>query len=215
MSARHRRLWTIAAAVCAVCCLTGPSNCGELEPEPLFKASTFPDGWSPHFAENGIKLADVWRAVKGANGGDDELICLGKPFGYIRTKRQFDNFEFSLEWRYPKDPNGNSGVLIYTGKEDKIWPNAIQVQLHGPTAGSIFPSGEAQADNKLMVRDLSRPVGQWNTCLITARDGRVSVVINGKKSGEVTGCKPSLGSILLQSEGSEVHFRRITIKPLK
>ena len=142
------------------------------------------------------------------------LICRGKPFGYIRTKKTYKNYELRLEWRYPKDPNSNSGVLVHTGKEDKIWPNAIQVQLHGPTAGSIFPSGDSKSENKLMVRDLSKPAGQWNTCLITAKDGRVTVVINGKKSGEVTGCKPSMGSILLQSEGAEVHFRKLILKPL-
>ena len=89
------------------------------------------------------------------------------------------------------------------------------MQLHGPTAGSIFPSGDAKTDNKLMVRDLSRPLGQWNTCVITSKGGRVSVVINGKKAGEVTGSQPSRGSIALQSEGSEVHFRRVMLKVLK
>ena len=210
------RLWTVVATLTIFCCFDGRLDSGVTKPPvSLFKASLFPAGWSPFSAENGTKLTDVWQAVKGENGNDDVLVCRGKPFGYLRTKKLYDNFEFRLEWKYPKDANGNSGVLIYTGKEDKIWPNAIQVQLHGPTAGSVFPSADAKTDNKLMVRDLSKPVGQWNTCVITAKAGRVSVVINGKKVGEVTGCKPSLGSIALQSEGSEVHFRRITLKPLE
>lgn len=210
------RLWRVVAALTIFCCFDGRLDSGVAKPPvSLFKASLFPAGWSLFSAENGTKLADVWRAVKGENGNDDVLICRGKPFGYLRTKKLYDNFELRLEWKYPKDPNGNSGVLIFTGKEDKIWPNAIQIQLHGPTAGSIFPSADAESDNKAMVRDLSKPVGQWNTCVITAKAGRVSVVINGKKVGEVTGCKPSLGSIALQSEGSEVHFRRIMLKPLK
>ena len=54
-----------------------------------------------------------------------------------------------------------------------------------------------------------------NVVNLRAKSGRVSVVINGKKVGEVTGCKPSVGSIALQSEGSEVHFRRIMLKPLE
>jgi len=100
-------------------------------------------------------------------------------------------------------------------KEDKIWPSAIQVQLHGPTADSIFPSGDAKCDSKLMARDLTKPAGQWNTLVITSKAGRVSVVINGKKAGEVTGCLPNSGSIALQSEGTEVHFRRVMLKVLK
>jgi hypothetical protein len=210
------RLWTFAMALTVLCCISGRLDSGVPNPPvSLFKARLFPAGWTSFSAENGTKLADVWKAVKGEDGKDDVLICRGKPFGYLRTKKLYDNFEFRLEWKYPKDANGNSGVLIYTAKEDKIWPSAIQVQLHGPTAGSIFPSDTAKTDNKLMVRDLSKPVGQWNTCVITAKAGRVSVVINGKKVGEVTGCKPSVGSIAIQSEGSEVHFRRIMLKPLK
>ena len=200
----------------ALCCMGGPLVSGPQNPVvTLFKAADFPNGWSHHSAEKATKLNEVWTAIKGKKAVNDQLVCEGKPFGYLRTKKLYDNFEFRLEWRYPpENANGNSGILIYTGKEDKIWPNAIQIQLHSPTAGSVFPSGKAVADNKLMVRDLSKPAGQWNSCVITSKLGRVTVVINGKKAGEVTGCKPAKGGIALQSEGSEVHFRRILLKSL-
>ena len=203
-------------AIALLCCITLRADSSEVDsPKSLFKADTFPEGWAFYSAEDGTKLQDVWQAMKGANGSDDILVCGGKPFGYIRTEKLYGDFEFKLEWRYPKDANGNSGVLIFTGKDDKIWPNSVQVQLHGPTAGSVFPSGDAKTENKLMVRDLSKPVGQWNTCVITSKEGSVSVVINGKKAGEVTGCRPNSGSIALQSEGSEVQFRRVMLKELK
>jgi len=199
-----------------VVCMAPRADSGQLDgPKSLFEAKTFPAGWSFFSAEKETKLQDVWQAVKATNGGDDVLVCRGKPFGYIRTQKLHSDFEFRLEWKYPKDANGNSGVLIHTGKEDKIWPSAIQVQLHGPTAGSIFPSGDAKCDSKLMARDLSKPAGQWNTLVITSKAGRVAVVINGKKAGEVTGCRPNSGSIALQSEGTEVHFRRVMLKVLK
>ncbi|MBT4867502.1 MAG: DUF1080 domain-containing protein [Planctomycetaceae bacterium] len=205
---------TAIVMMAVLCWMSRPADSGQVDgPKSLFKASTFPAGWSFFSAEGDPKA--VWKAVEGKNGADDVLECQGKPYGYIRTQKLYGDFEFKLEWKYPKDANGNSGVLIHTGKEDKIWPNAIQVQLHAPTAGSIFPSGDAKTDNKLMARDLSRPVGQWNTCVITSKAGRVSVTINGKKAGEVTGCQPNMGSISLQSEGSEVHFRRVMLKPLK
>lgn len=213
MHRRHMAMFAVAMAL--VLCLSARLDSGQVDaPVSLFQADTFPTGWKYFSAENGSKLQDVWQTVKSADG-DDVLICRGKPFGYIRTQKLHRDFEFRIEWMYPKDANGNSGVLIHTGKEDKIWPNSIQVQLHGPTAGSIFPSGETKTDNKLMVRDLSKPVGQWNTCVITSKAGTISVVINGKKSGEVSGCLPKSGSISLQSEGSEIHFRRVMLKPLK
>ena len=199
-----------------LCCMGGPLISGpHNRVVTLFTAADFPNGWSHHSAEKETKLNEVWKPVKGTEAANDELVCLGKPFGYLRTNKLYDNFEFRLEWRYPKEnANGNSGILIYTAKKDKIWPNAIQVQLHSPTAGSVFPSGKAEADNKLMVTDLSKPAGQWNSCVITSKAGRVTVMVNGKKAGEVTGCKPAKGGIALQSEGSEVHFRRIMLKSL-
>jgi hypothetical protein len=58
-------------------------------------------------------------------------------------------------------------------------------------------------------------VDTWHDCLIVCKDGIVTVSINGEKLGSVTGCLPKTGCIALQSEGSEVHFRRILLKPLK
>ena len=116
---------------------------------------------------------------------------------------------------YPTDENGNSGVLLHMAPKDKIWPDSIQLQLHRPAAGSIFPSGDGKSENTLGVRDLSVELTKWNKCTIVSRGGKMTVEVNGKKVGEVTGCSPSRGRIALQSEGSEIHFRNIWIRKLK
>ena len=59
---------------------------------------------------------------------------------------------------------------------------------------------------------LSRPVNQWNRCIISAREGNVTIVVNDQKVGTVAGCKPLEGAISLQSEGSEIHFRNIWVR---
>ncbi len=174
----------------------------------------FPVGWKHFTTEKETPLETIWQTKKNGDG-QVVLIGKGKPFGYLRTIETFEDFEFGFEWKYPTDANGNSGVLIYTVEEDKIWPKSIQVQLHGPTAGSVFPSAGAKTENTLNVKDLSRPVNQWNTCTIRAENGKVSVVLNGKKAGEVTGCTPDKGSIALQSEGSEIHFRNVWVRKVK
>ena len=137
------------------------------------------------------------------------------PEGYLRTDIDFDDFEMGLEWMYPTDENGNSGVLLNMALKDKIWPDSIQLQLHRPTAGSIFPSGEGKSENTLELRDRSVDLNKWNTCRITSRGAKLTVEVNGKKVGEVRGCIPSRGRIALQSEGSEIHFRKIWIRKLK
>jgi len=101
------------------------------------------------------------------------------------------------------------------GGPDKIWPRSIQVQLHAPKAGSVLTHDGAKTDNMVSVNDLVTNPKKWNTCVVTCRGGALTVEINGKKAGSVTGCVPSSGHLALQSEGSEVHFRNIRVARLK
>ena len=49
---------------------------------------------------------------------------------------------------------------------------------------------------------------------IESQDGIVTLHIDGKKHGPINGCNPAKGFIALQSEGSEIHFKNITMKEL-
>ncbi len=161
--------------------------------------------------------APVWKVIREGSGDDQEiiLVCSGEPKGFLYTTESCSEFELTLEWKYPKDADGNSGVLVYTQDEPRIWPTSMQVQLHQPKAGSVFPSGDAMSDHTSEAEpDLARPVNVWNEGKIVSRGGRLSVEVNSKKAGEVSGAKPSSGSIALQSEGSVVHFRRIRLRKL-
>lgn len=186
------------------------------KPVQLFDPETFPKTWSYFAAEKDNPLEKTWQVARDDQTNEPFLKCLGKPYGFIRTVEQYDNFEFGLQWRFPADPNGNSGVLLYTVEPDRIWPNAIQLQLHRPKVGSVFPVGEARSDNRLDIKekDLSKPLNVWNDCVVTCREGRITVVVNDRKIGEVTGCAPHKGSIALQSEGSEIHFQKIWLRKL-
>lgn len=204
-----------------------PATAGAFFQEPAVKAKAedveyllkdFPKGWLHFSSEPASQLGATWQIPREQDASKDPkdkvLICLGKPDGYIRTEKEYENFELGLEWKYPTDPNGNSGILLHTVEKDMIWPKSIQVQLHRPTAGSVFPSNGAKVDNPLPAKDLSEPVGEWNECVITSIEGKISVTLNGHKIGDVSGCMPQKGCVGLQSEGSEIHFRKIWIKPL-
>ena len=168
--------------------------------------------WQHFSSVNQTVLPNVWRRVVSDDQSKTELICTGDPRGYLYTSQQFDEFNLNFEWRYVSDPNGNSGVLVFTQNDRRLWPTSIQVQLHQPEAGSVFPSGDAVTEFTVRKEGLAKPVGEWNKCQIVSRAGRLLVHINGEKSGEVTGCRPASGRIAIQSEGSEVHFRRIMIR---
>src|SRR5689334_17638328 len=58
------------------------------------------------------------------------------------------------------------------------------------------------------------PLGSWDKYEITAREGTVVVVLNGKKVNEGRNAVPSEGNICLQSEGWPVQYRNVAVKEL-
>lgn len=173
--------------------------------------------WKHYHADPAVPLAAVWKVVMEQDGEllERVLICTGQPKGFLQTIGLYEDFELTLQWKFPDDANGNSGVLVYTQDESRIWPTSMQIQFHQPKAGSVFPSGGAKSDNRTEKTDLARPINMWNDCRIISRGGRLAVEINGTNAGETTGSVPSSGSIALQSEGAVVHFRRMKIRRLE
>lgn len=168
--------------------------------------------WIQFSSTTGPETSTVWTRVVHDDPKMTELVCSGNPRGFLHTRKKYSEFELALEWCFPSDPNGNSGVLVFTQDTPKLWPTSIQVQLHQPEAGSVFPVGDAVADAKVKTKELANAVGEWNQCRIISRSGSVIVHVNGKKAGEVTGCKPTNGTIAIQSEGSKVRFRNIKVR---
>jgi hypothetical protein len=63
--------------------------------------------------------------------------------------------------------------------------------------------------------DVEKPVGEWNTLECLCDGDKITVTLNGKVMNMATKCNHMKGNILFQSEGAEVFFRRIDLKPLK
>lgn len=63
--------------------------------------------------------------------------------------------------------------------------------------------------------DVEKPVGEWNTYEIKAEGDTITPILNGKVMNVGIKCSHTKGKILFQSEGAEVFFRRIDLKPLK
>lgn len=206
---------SVVLAALLVSPLAGGSETEESAETLLKSSKELAEAWSFFSAENDSRLEETWTVVAEGDPEEPVVRCTGKPFGYLRGKKSYENFELSLEWKYPADENGNSGVFLHTIDPDKIWPRSIQVQLHTPTAGSILPNDGAQTDQVVVVKNLKLPVNTWHKCLVRSRNGTLEVFINDKKVSEVSGCTPAKGNIALQSEGSEIHFRRIVVKEIK
>lgn len=62
--------------------------------------------------------------------------------------------------------------------------------------------------------EVEKPAGEWNRVEVIA-DGRSFLhLLNGVEVNKGTGADPARGKILFQSEGAEIFYRRIEIRPL-
>lgn len=190
------------------------------EPEPLFNGKDFA-GWTFDVLNPAVEPGALWSIVEGV------IICKGRPPGVMRTVKEFSNYELTLEWRWaPGAKPGNSGVLVHCSKprETFAWPKSVEVQLAHGNAGDFWMIGESlsvagtQPQGRRWVKNAEsreKPPGEWNIGRIRCEGDKLSVWINGKLMNEGTGLTAVKGAICLQSEGSEVHFRKIMITPLE
>lgn len=183
--------------------------------------------WEHFLVKSEAAMSDVWRVEDGL------LICAGEPQGYLCTKDSFTNFKVVVEWRWaPGKKPGNSGVLLRLPKEDRMLPKCYEAQLMNGNAGDIVAfhgltlEGPADrikrvAGHKLggdlailkKMKAAEKEPGEWNRDEIEFRGDRLALSVNGERVNEATGCAVAPGRIALQSEGGEVHFRKVEITP--
>ena len=154
-----------------------------------------------------------------------EIRCKGTPNGFLRSKRSYKNYVFRAEWRFkkegwvpqPKDEGWpNAGFFIHAGPTVDTWPKSLEVQGHFGEAGSLFgvKGGSIKGSRRGPIVKDRIPFGEWDRYEITSKDGKVTVVLNGKLVNEGYDANPSEGNVCLQSEGWEVYYRNVEIREL-
>jgi hypothetical protein len=198
-----------------------------VEPTSLFNGTDL-SGWGFHLVDDSAKPEDVWRVDDGV------IICAGNPYGYLRTESSYQDFTLSLEWRWaPGKEPGNSGVLLrIAGEPTGFMPKCVEAQLKSESAGDIWAfrgasvagaadriaevKGHADLGDFIGVRKIKaaeNPPGEWNHYEIKVTGSELSLAINGETVNEATGLDIVSGPIGLQSEGAEIHFRKLSITP--
>jgi len=209
-----------ACLTAVILCVASIATFGA-EAIPLFNGKDL-SGWT-FDVSNDIDPATIWSVQDGL------LLCTGKPTGVIRSKKDYGDYELTVEWRWaPGTEGGNGGCLVHCTKprELGIWPKSIEVQLASGDAGDFWVIGEsievsperkpAEGRRIFNLTDNSeKPVGEWNTLRIRCEGRSIMVWVNGDKVNEVSNCSASNGAICLQSEGAEIHFRRIELMPIE
>jgi hypothetical protein len=168
------------------------------------------------------------------------LVCSGQPIGVIRSDRMYENFVLVVEWRHMQ-AGGNSGVFLWSDARPhgNRLPKGMEVQMlelewpyiHArkdgtpqPLAyvhGELFGAGgmTATPDNPRGNRSKSLEnrclgKGQWNRYVIVAVDGTVKLSVNGKFVNSIRNASVRKGYLCLESEGSEIHFRKVSLMEL-
>ena len=59
-----------------------------------------------------------------------------------------------------------------------------------------------------------RPLGEWNHYRIRLDGGALQLFVNGVLQNEARWCEEVTGRIALQSEGAEIQFRDVRLRPI-
>ncbi len=167
---------------------------------------------------------------------DGEIITTGKPTGYLRTAKQYENFIADFEWMHVnKTTVGNSGFFVWADPLPAIgtpYTRGIEVQvlvnlekpgyytsqgdlfsIHGATCKPDRPHPHGWM-RCLPSENRTKGGGEWNHYQVIAKDGAIKLHVNGREVSGVSQCRPRKGYLALESEGAECHFRNLKIKEL-
>lgn len=197
-----------------------------------FAAAQPEPGFVPLF--NGTDLGG-WHNVNTAPGTwtvrDGMIVCTGKPTGLLRTERMYENFVLEMEWKH-LDPKGNAGLFVWSDAltaPGAPFSRAVEVQVMVGSEGGwytsdgdIFPIWGARmtpengrgGDRAFPTEKRMKPAGEWNHYRVECNKGEVSLAVNGKVVTRGREASPRKGYLVLESEGSEIHFRNLRIKEL-
>lgn len=170
---------------------------GKARDSGLFLHATGPDGNS-HDGEGAFMAAIECNIFEGAVGdfllirGNDENGKLIAPSLTARVVPTDDGW-FMWQWAGETKTIERWGRINHFPK-DPNWCDVTGFR------------GENNREN---------PHGEWNTLECIVRDGAVQIRLNGIKVNEAARVWPDHGKILLQCEGSEIFFRRVTLFPLE
>jgi hypothetical protein len=190
--------------------------------EVLFNGKNL-NGWSVYISDPAIKPSAFFYVKDGV------IETPGIPTGYLRSKKEFENYRLHIEWRYPEIPT-NSGIFIHTSGPDKIWPKHYQCQLKHLFAGDFIVQDEGLSatvrDTVYLSTAKVKPIapkmkpssenkaGEWNSYDIVCKGNTIEVKVNGVLQNYATKCSLTKGGIGLQAEGSKIQFRNIWIEKI-
>jgi len=168
---------------------------------------------------------------------DGEIVTTGNPTGFLRSDRQYENFELDFDWMHvEKTKMANSGLFVWGDPLPAVgtpYTRGIEVQVlinfkpadgWATSHGDLFSIWGAKCvpdrphpkglERCLPSEDRVKGAGEWNHYKVIANDGVIKLHVNGKEVSGVSKCNPRKGYLALESEGAECHFKNLMLKEL-
>jgi hypothetical protein len=211
---------------------SAPRCASERQPQSLFNGRDL-SGWHVDVpADSNVRLRSPFVVRNGM------LVSLGEPRGHLLTDSSYRDYRLEIEYRFAAAP-GNAGVLVHASTPRALYgmfPRSIEVQMESGNAGDFWcivedirvpdmvrrrgpPADWGITEGKARrIRNLTdkseKPVGEWNTMVIEAVGRSIKVWVNGGLVNDGSDATADRGRIALQSEGSEVEFRKLSLAPI-
>jgi len=204
----------------------------------LFDGKTL-KGWHNFKSD---KIGEAWEVVDGAihlTKTQNEGLQV-KRGGDIVTDREYENYEFSIEWKIA--PCGNSGIIfnvVESPEYQNVWQTGPEMQVLDNTCHPDAKIDKHRAGNlyDLIASPIEsvKPANEWNLAKVMCSNGNLELWLNGVLQVKTTMFTPEWeamikgskfkdmpdfgkskkGKISLQDHGDLVWFRNIKIKELK
>jgi hypothetical protein len=171
---------------------------------------------------------------------DGKIYCTGKPTGFLRTDRMYENYVLEFDWMHV-EKEGNAGLFVWSDPvpsvEQNMFPRSVEVQImltpdRKDKEGRLLYTGQGDVfsiwgakmtplrphpagwERTLPSERVTKGAGEWNHYKVTCDRGNLTLEINGR---EVSGAKdvtPRKGYICLESEGTPIWFKDLCVREL-
>ena len=219
--------------LCGICLNAQQNHTTSYEMKPLFNGKNL-DGWHSFLETKGINN-DPENVFTVDNG---LLHISGKEFGYIMTDKVFKNFRLVVEFKWgnkkwpPRDADTtrrDNGILfnIPANAKDKVWPRSIECQIQEGDVGDLWlidsvtvivDGRRTEPKNYSRVQkiaDSEFKTGKWNRVEVISNNRLITYIVNSKVVNKASDPSVTEGKIIIQSEGSEIYYRKIEIAELR
>lgn len=115
--------------------------------------------------------------------------------------------QFQITCGVSPERQGNS--YVFNPEGEKVTINEGRINWHGRDPGWEDTLGFRGSN------DVEKALGEWNRLECIAKGDSLTFFLNGQLVNSAENVQPRKGRIQIQSEGAEIFFRRVDLKPIQ